>query len=148
MTHETQVEINVQIQEGTVTEMSDCEIFWETHLPRILAESRDTRIASLNTEAVFQIDGPGGGEWSLTVKRGVIEALGRGALRSPTVTIRLSEEVFLGIARGDVDHKTLFFKGRIGIRGDIPLVLWISNLIPVLREAFPFDPQRLKEELA
>ena len=77
-----------------------------------------------------------------------IEALRREILPLPTVTIRLSEEVFIGIARGDVDHKTSFLTGRIRILGDIPLVLWLSNLIPVLRDSFPFEPRQLKENLA
>jgi len=34
------------------------------------------------------------------------------------------------------------------LEGDVPFVLWASNLIPLLREKFPFDAARLREEFA
>ena len=132
----------------TQQQLSDCELFWEFHVPQILRQSRDTTIGTLDVDAVFQITGEGGGQWSLAVRRGIVETVERGTLPSPAVAIELTEETFLGIACGRVDHKAAFFAGEVRVKGDLPLVLWVANLIPLLRDAFPFEPERLKEELA
>lgn len=117
---------------------SPCDLFWEVHVPSLLERSRDTTIASLDGTAHFRIEGPAGGDWLLCACRGVIELVERGTPRDPTVTITLSDADFVGIAAGDLDHREAFFQGRVQIDGDVELALRASNLIPILRERFPF----------
>jgi hypothetical protein len=122
----------------------DCEVFWELHVPRLLARGRDTGITGLTGVARFQLTGEGGGTWTLTAERGRIEGVERGGAGQPTATITLSAGDFAAIACGSLDHREAFFAGRIQVEGDVGLVLWAANLIPPLRERFPFAPEDLR----
>jgi hypothetical protein len=128
--------------------LSDCELFWERHVPRMLAGGRDTTLESIHGRALFRILGPGGGSWTVTMDRGVVAGVENVPCPDPRVTISLGEETFLGIVRGTVDHRQAFFLGDVTLDGDVPFVLWVSNLIPLLREKFPFDAARLRREIA
>lgn len=118
--------------------LSPCQYFWNVHVPSLLEVGRDTTLSTLSCTALFRIAGAGGGEWTVSVRDGVIESLKAGADADATATIELSESTFVDIALGRADHRELFFAGRISISGDVPLVLWLANLIPVLRDRFPF----------
>lgn len=118
--------------------LSACEYFWEVHVPSILEMGNDTTMPSLTCAVEFRISGEDGGEWNVSVREGLIERIARGPAADTTARVMLSASTFLDIARGLVDHRQAFFKGQIEIEGDVGLVLQASNMIPILREKFPF----------
>jgi hypothetical protein len=126
------------------TTNDDCRLFWEVHVPRLLERGRDTTIAGLTGIARFEIGGPGGGTWTVTAERGRIERVERGGSTAATAVIALAAGDFAAIARGSLDHREAFFQNRIRVDGDVGLVLWAANLIPLLRERFPFEPGKLR----
>lgn len=117
---------------------SECQLFWEVHVPSILSVARESGL-SLDAVAIFRITGHGGGEWTVIVRSGRFEDVLAGRVPDPTVTISLAEDVFMGIARGVVDHQEAFFRGDIAIEGDVGAVLGASCFIPFLRERFPLS---------
>jgi putative sterol carrier protein len=134
--------------ESTRTESThdDCRLFWEAHVPRLLERGRDTTLPGLTAIVRFELGGPGGGAWTVTIERGRIECVERGAPAAATAVIALDAADFAAIARGSLDHREAFFANRIRLEGDVGLVLWAANLIPYLREKFPFEPEKLRGE--
>jgi hypothetical protein len=124
---------------------SPCEHFWETHVPRILGERRDTTLRSLTCVVRFCIAGEGGGTWTVRVEEGTVAGVERDSRAPATSTIRLPARVFLEIAEGRADHRLAFFRGEIELGGNIPLLLWLANYIPHLRARFPYRVPRTQE---
>ena len=121
---------------------SDCDRFWAEHVPFMLSHGCDTTLPDLNGTVSFRIGEPGDCEWSVVARAGRIVDVARGAAKGERALVSLSAEDFSAIARGTLDHREPFFAGRIRIDGDIQFVLWAANLIPLLRERFPFHPVR------
>ena len=71
-------------------------------------------------DLVFQfcISGPGGGDWSVTVRDGDcrVEA---GKADKPTTTIRMADEDFVQLIQGRLDGMQAFSSGKLKVEGDI-----------------------------
>ena len=127
------------------TTPSGCEYFWDDHVPRILEVGRDTTIPTLTCAIAFHLQGEGGGDWTVSVRDGLVERIARGRAADATALVALPASTFLDIARGRVDHKIAFFKGQIDITGDVALVLRLAGMIPILRARFPFQEPSCSE---
>ncbi len=66
----------------------------------------------------FSISGPGGGDWSVTVRDGAcrVEA---GKAEKPTTTIRMADEDFVQLIQGKLDGMQAFSAGKLKVEGDI-----------------------------
>ena len=71
-------------------------------------------------EAVFQfeISGEAGGSWNVTVKDGTCEAA-EGTHPNPTTTIKMADEDFVKLIKGELNAMSAFTSGKLKVEGDI-----------------------------
>lgn len=71
-------------------------------------------------EVVFQykISGPGGGDWTVTVKDGAC-TVGKGVHTSPTTTIIMTDEDFLSLITKKLNAMQAYTSGKLKVQGDI-----------------------------
>ena len=76
------------------------------------------KAAGVDVVFQYKIDGPGGGEWYVTIKDGTCE-VAEGAHSSPTTTIIMGEEDFIGLMEGKVNAMKAYTTGKLKIEGDL-----------------------------
>ena len=83
-------------------------------------------------DAVFQfeITGEGGGNWSVIVKDGACQ-IQEGTHDSPTVTLTMSGDTWLGMVNKEVNGIQAFMSGQLKASGDIMLAQRIEQLFPL-----------------
>lgn len=88
--------------------------------------------AAQGLDAVFQYDitGDGGGSWSVIVKDGVCQ-IREGTHNSPSVTLTMSVETWLGIVNRETNGMQAFMSGQLKASGDIMLAQRIEQLFPL-----------------
>ncbi len=88
--------------------------------------------AAQGLNAVFQFDitGEGGGQWNVAIKDGACQVL-EGTHASPSVTLTMSAETWLGIVNKQVNGMQAFMSGQLKARGDIMLAQRIQQLFPL-----------------
>jgi NAD(P)-dependent dehydrogenase (short-subunit alcohol dehydrogenase family)/putative sterol carrier protein len=71
-------------------------------------------------DVVFQFDiaGPGGGSWIVTVKDGTCE-VNEGSHSSPTTTIKMGDDDFLKMMSGELNAMNAYTTGKLKIEGDL-----------------------------
>ena len=71
-------------------------------------------------EVIFQFDisGDGGGSWTVTVKDGTCEVK-EGSYEKPTTTIKMADEDFVKLIRGELNAMSAFTSGKLRIEGDL-----------------------------
>jgi len=88
--------------------------------------------AAQGLDVVFQyeITGDGGGNWSIIVKDGACQ-VEEGVHESPTVTLTMSAETWLGIVNKQTNGMQAFMSGQLKATGDIMLAQRIEQLFPL-----------------
>ena len=88
--------------------------------------------AAQGMDAVFQfeITGDGGGDWSVIVKDGACQ-IQEGTHDSPTVTLTMSGETWLGMVNKEINGMQAFMSGQLKASGDIMLAQRIEQLFPL-----------------
>jgi hypothetical protein len=119
---------------------SDCELFWNVHVPRLLARGRRTPLAGLSGSLRFLLQGEGGGVWTIRIEAGVLGDVESPGSGEATAVVTMSAADFIAIVFGRLDHQRAFFDGRIDAAGDVALLLSLAPMVPLLRARFPFDP--------
>jgi NAD(P)-dependent dehydrogenase (short-subunit alcohol dehydrogenase family)/3-hydroxy-3-methylglutaryl CoA synthase/putative sterol carrier protein len=76
------------------------------------------KAAGVDVVFQFKISGPDGGDWNATVKDGTCEVNG-GVHESPTTTILMSDEDFVGLIEGTVNAMQAYTSGKLKIEGDL-----------------------------
>jgi putative sterol carrier protein len=88
--------------------------------------------AAQGLDAVFQyeITGDSGGNWSVVVKDGTCQ-VSEGVHESPSVTLTLSGDTWLGIVNKTTNGMQAFMSGDLKATGDIMLAQRIEQLFPL-----------------
>ncbi|MDZ7698680.1 MAG: SCP2 sterol-binding domain-containing protein [Deltaproteobacteria bacterium] len=88
--------------------------------------------AAQGVNAVFQfeITGDGGGSWNVAIKDGACE-VNEGTHDSPSVTLTMSSETWLGMVNKEVNGMQAFMSGQLKATGDIMLAQRIEQLFPL-----------------
>jgi putative sterol carrier protein len=76
-----------------------------------------SRTAGLRDSFAFVISGETGGTWWVEANDGVGK-VHAGEAEVPSVTIKMSDETFVGLADGSIDGGEAFFDGLITAEGD------------------------------
>jgi NAD(P)-dependent dehydrogenase (short-subunit alcohol dehydrogenase family)/acyl dehydratase/putative sterol carrier protein len=76
------------------------------------------KAAGVDVVFQFKISGPDGGDWYATVKDGTCE-VNAGVHESPTTTIIMSDEDFVGLIEGTVNAMQAYTTGKLKIEGDL-----------------------------
>lgn len=88
--------------------------------------------AAQGLDAVFQyeITGDNGGNWNVAIKDGTCQ-VSEGTHESPTVTLTLSSDTWLGIVNKETNGMQAFMSGELQATGDIMLAQRIEQLFPL-----------------
>jgi putative sterol carrier protein len=84
----------------------------------------------LNAVFQFEITGDGGGSWNVVIKDGACE-VNEGTNDSPSVTLTMSAETWLGMVNKEVNGMQAFMSGQLKAAGDIMLAQRIEQLFPL-----------------
>ncbi len=76
------------------------------------------KAAGVDVVFQYKISGPGGGEWSVTIKDQTC-AVEAGVHGSPTTTIIMSDEDFLSLIGGKLNAMKAYTSGKLKIEGDL-----------------------------
>ena len=101
------------------------EVF--TKMPEVFRPS-----AGKGMDVVFQfnITGEGGGNWNVTIKDEACQVQ-EGTHDSPTVTLTMSAETWLGIVNKSLSGMQAFMSGQLKVTGDMMLSQRIEQLFPL-----------------
>ena len=88
--------------------------------------------AAQGLDAIFQfeITGDGGGNWNLVIKDGACQ-INEGTHESPTVTLTMAAETWIGMVNKEINGMQAFMSGQLKATGDIMLAQRIEQLFPV-----------------
>ncbi|MBW2616768.1 MAG: SDR family NAD(P)-dependent oxidoreductase, partial [Deltaproteobacteria bacterium] len=76
------------------------------------------KAAGVDVVFQFDISGPGGGSWYITVKDGSCE-VSEGSQGSPTTTIKMGDDDFVKMMSGELNAMSAFTSGKLKIEGDL-----------------------------
>ncbi|UCH06751.1 MAG: SCP2 sterol-binding domain-containing protein [Deltaproteobacteria bacterium] len=85
--------------------------------------------AAQGMDAIFQLDitGEGGGTWNVVIKDGACQ-INEGTHESPSVTLTMSAQTWLGIVNRELNGLQAFLRGKLKASGDIMLAQRIEQL--------------------
>ena len=85
--------------------------------------------AAKGLDAVFQFDitGEGGGNWNVAVKGGSCQVQ-EGKAASPTVTLTMASDTWLGMVNKQINGIQAFMSGKLKVSGDMLLAQRIPDL--------------------
>ena len=84
----------------------------------------------LNVVFQYDITGDNGGSWNVVVKDGACQ-VNEGTHESPSVTLTMSGETWLGIVNKQTNGMQAFMTGQLKASGDIMLAQRIEQLFPL-----------------
>ena len=82
---------------------------------------------NLRAEVQFDISGTGGGKWVVSISGGHCEVR-KGETLSPAVTIESTGEVWVKIARGEIDRPKALMQGLYKVKGDMKILARMPQL--------------------
>lgn len=85
--------------------------------------------AAQGLNAIFQLDitGEGGGTWNVVIENGACQ-INEGTHESPSVTLTMSTQTWLGIVNRELNGMHAFLSGKLKASGDIMLAQRIEQL--------------------
>jgi len=81
----------------------------------------------LRAEIQFDISGEGGGQWVVSIDGGRCEVR-QGIANAPTLTIEAPADVWLKIARGEIDRPKALMEGLYKVKGDMKVLIQMSQI--------------------
>lgn len=81
----------------------------------------------LNATIQFNLTGPEGGRWWVTVRDGVA-AVGDGSASNANVTILMDAGDWAAMVLGTMNHQVAFMSGKLQISGDMELAMKLRTL--------------------
>lgn len=124
---ETPVNLEPKTQGGETTMALESvqEVF--TKMPEVFNVNE-----AQGLDAVFQFDitGEGAGQWHVVIKEGACQ-VSVGTHDSPSVTLTMSGETWLGIVNKQLNGMQAFMSGQLKASGDIMLAQRIEQLFPL-----------------
>ncbi len=85
---------------------------------RIPQAFQTEKAAGVDVVFQFEISGPEGGSWYVTVKDGSCE-VAEGTHMSPTSTIQMADQDFVKLISGELNAMAAFTSGKLKIQGDL-----------------------------
>ncbi len=92
----------------------------------------------LQAEIQFDISGQNGGQWVISISGGRCQ-IRNGEAMIPTLTIKSSADVWVKIARGEIDRPKALMEGLFQVSGDLMLLSRLSQIFGArqIRKALP-----------
>lgn len=76
---------------------------------------------------LMDLTGEGGGKWAVKIAGGAFELI-EGGVASPTTTLTMSADDFVGMCSGTVNTMAAFMQGRIKLQGDMGLAMKFQTI--------------------
>ena len=87
----------------------------------------------LRTDIQFDISGEEGGKWVISIAKGRCEVR-QGEAHAPDLTIETSGEVWVKIAKGEIDRPRALIQGLYKVKGDMKLLTRMPQLFGARRK--------------
>jgi len=100
----------------------------------------------LNTSVSFQLEGQGGGEWTLNFRQGKLKEILPFRAEHTDFSFKLHIDTFQQIVSGKLNPQQAFFRGDIRLEGDTFKALKMANILTQFFSAYPYDPDRREVE--
>jgi putative sterol carrier protein len=84
-------------------------------------------LAGLNTVALFDLAGEGGGQWTMTIDDGDI-SVAEGKTEPPKLTFKMEASDFLDMTSGSLNPVMAYMQGRIKVQGDMGVAMRLQAL--------------------
>jgi putative sterol carrier protein len=97
--------------------------FFQVTLPR---RFKPDKAKGIDVVVEVNINGPNGGDWTVTIKDEKIEAR-EGTAPSPMMSIGMAEADFIDLVNGRLSAERAFFTGKIKFRGNIAVALKLKD---------------------
>lgn len=99
-------------------------------MERLRAVFDPAAAAGVNATLLFVIAGPRTQEWTVTIADGRCEVRAH-AHSAPTVTLRIPEDVWLAMARGEKSGRDAFMNGEYQVEGDVMFMMRFGKMFPL-----------------
>jgi putative sterol carrier protein len=110
-----------------VRRINSCAEYFETLAERFVP----TEAAGVDATFVYQLEGTGGGTWTVTVKDGKVTSA-PGAVAEPTVTYTIKAENYVKLANGDLNGAMAFMTRKLKVAGSIVMAQKMNKFLPPL----------------
>ncbi len=88
------------------------------------------KAAGVTGSILFDLTGEGGGKWAIKIADGSFEVV-EGSVDSPTTTLTMSADDFVGMANGTVNAMAAFMQGKIKLQGDMGLAMKFQTIFGI-----------------
>lgn len=78
----------------------------------------------------LELTGEGGGMWAIRISGDSFDVV-EGGIESPTTTLTMSAEDFVGMVNGDVNAMAAFMQGRIKLQGNMGLAMKFQTIFGI-----------------
>jgi len=88
------------------------------------------RAAGVNATIQMELTGDGGGVWAVKIADGTVDVVD-GGVDSPTTTLTMSADDFVGLVNGQVNAMAAFMQGKIKLQGDMGLAMKFQSIFGI-----------------
>jgi|RhiMetdeSRZDD1v2_1073273.scaffolds.fasta_scaffold1783854_2 putative sterol carrier protein len=107
--------------------ISSCQEYFATVQERFVAD----QAKGVDATFVYELDGNGGGTWTVRVKDGTV-AVEQGSAPNPTVTYKMAAEAYVQLANGEINGAKAFLTRKLKVSGSIPMAQKMNKFLPPL----------------
>lgn len=88
------------------------------------------KAAGVTGTVQLQLTGGQAGTWAISIHDGTYDVI-EGGVPSPTTTLIMSSEDYLGMVNGTVNAMAAFMQGRIKLQGDMGLAMKFQSVFGI-----------------
>ena len=107
--------------------VTSCNEYFETLHERFIPEEAK----GVEATFVYELEGNGGGTWTVKVKDGNITAE-PGAIPEPTVTYKMKADQYVKLANGEINGAMAFMTRKLKVGGSIVMAQRMNKFLPPL----------------
>jgi putative sterol carrier protein len=89
------------------------------------------KAAGVNGTIQMVLTGEGGGTWGIKIADGSFEVV-EGSVDSPTTTLTMTGDDFVGLVNGTVNAMAAFMQGKIKLQGDMGLAMKFQSIFSIV----------------